>query len=427
MIPEPGTSPRGVLRLRNLIRPGDRVVWGQASGEPLTLTRQLVDQRDELAGVICFVGIPAGTTLRPDTVGPLRFESYCGTGGNRALHDAGALDIVPVPYWTLPDLLAGGALAADVVLVQVSEPDEHGRHSLGLADDYVSAAIDTARVVLAEINSRVPATPGARTITAQDWTACVHSDALPAQMPTPNLSPVLRAVAQQVALLVPDQATVQFGIGALPEACLDALHGHTGLGIHSGIFNDAAMRLLEAGVATGAHKTVDTGVAVAGVVGGSADLFAFLDRNPRVNLRSTRYTHDPDILASQHRMVAINSALEVDLTGSVNSEQARGHYLGAIGGAADFLRGAARSRGGVPIIALPSTAGGDSRIVAHLSGPVSTARSDVGVIVTEYGSADLRGLPERKRADAMLAIAHPDHRDALATELEEHRMKPALA
>lgn len=429
-VSEDGGSEWDVLRLRELIRPGDRVVWGQASGEPRALTRQLVEQRAELPGVTCFAGIPAGApadaTLRPDAVRPLRVESYCGTGANRALHRAGLLDIVPVPYSTLPELLAGGALAADVVLVQVSEPDDHGRHSLGLADDYFSAALDTARVVIAEINRHVPATPGARTLTPADWTACVHSDDVPAQLPTPDFSPVLRAVAAQVAFVVPDQATVQFGIGALPEACLDALHAHTGIGIHSGILNDAALRLMRAGVATGAHKTVDTGVAVAGVVGGSSELFAFLDRNPRVNLRGTRYTHDIDVLGAQHRMVAINSAIEVDLTGQVNAEVAGGRYVGAVGGATDFLRGAARSPGGVPIIALPSTAGGNSRIVTRLSGPVSIARSDVGVVVTEYGSADLRGRSESSRAERLLAIAHPDHRDTLAAELEEHLMKPVL-
>jgi acetyl-CoA hydrolase len=237
----------------------------------------------------------------------------------------------------------------------------------------------------------------------------------------------MRAVAAQVAAVVPDEATLQFGIGALPEACLDALHGHSGLGIHSGIINDAAMRLIDAGVATGEHKTVDPLIAVAGVVGGSADLFAFLDQNPAVNLRGTWYTHDINVLGDQHRMVAINSAIEVDLTGQVNAEVAKSRYVGAIGGATDFLRGAARSTGGVGIIALPSTAGASSRIVARLSGPVSTARSDVGVIVTEYGAADLRGLSISKRVEALLAIAHPDHRDTLAAEMEDQLMNPVFA
>ena len=414
------------LRLRELLRPGDRVVWGQASAEPLALTRMLVQQRHELHGVTCFAGIPATDTLRADRVWPLRIESYCGTGTNQGLHSAGLLDIVPVPYSTLPDLLAGGALSADVVFVQVSPPDEQGRHSLGLADDYFSAAIDTARVVIAEVNAHVPATPGARTITAQEWTACVHSGELPAQMPTPQFAETLRRVADQVALIVPDQATLQFGIGALPEACLEALHSHSGLGIHSGIMNDAAMRLIRSGVATGANKAVDVGVAVAGVVGGSRELFRYLHRNPHVALRNTRYTHDIDVLASHRRMTAINSAIEVDLTGQVNAEVARGRYVGAIGGATDFLRGAARSPGGVGIIALPSTAGTASRIVANLSGPVSTARSDVGVIVTEYGAADLRGLTIDRRVERMLAIAHPDHRDALAARMQEQLVKPAL-
>ena len=234
-------------------------------------------------------------------------------------------------------------------------------------------------------------------------------------------------MAARVAGLVEDGATVQFGIGALPEACLDALAGHRDLGIHSGLLNDAAMRLIQAGVATGARKTVDPGVAVGGFLGGSAALFRFAHRHPAIRLRGTGYTHDPAVLAAQWRLAAINSACEVDLSGQVNAEVAGGRYVGSVGGASDFLRGAARSPGGVPIIALPSTAGPASRIVVHLNGPVSTPRADAGVIVTEYGVADLRGAPVTVRYERMLAVAHPDHRAALAAELEADLLNGARA
>jgi len=406
------------LDLTRYLRPGDRVVWGQACAEPQTLTELLVAQRHRLGGVTCFVGIPAAHVLRPEHTDALAVESYCGTGGNQALGPA----IVPAAYGALPGLLAGGALAADAAFVQVSAPDGQGRHSLGLADDYVSATLDTARVVIAEINDQVPFTAGARTLTAADWTACVMSSRPPAELPAADPPAVARAVAGRVAGLVEDGATVQFGIGGLPDACLDALAGHRDLGIHSGLVTDAAMRLIQAGVVTGARKTVDRGVAIAGFLSGTAALFRFAHRNPAVQLRGTGYTHDPAVLAAQHRLAAINAALEVDLSGQVNAEVAGGRYVGSVGGASEFLRGAARSPGGVPVIALPSTAGRASRIVARLSGPVSTPRSDAGVIVTEYGAADLRGAPVNVRYERMLAIAHPDHRAALAAELEEQLM-----
>jgi acetyl-CoA hydrolase len=418
------SGPSGPLDLAALLRPGDTVVWGQASAEPRTLTELLVAQRHRVPGVRCFLGIPADTVIRPEHADALTFLSYCGTGVNGRLHAAGALEIVPAPYSALPGLLGGGALAADVVLVQVSAPDELGRHSLGLADDYLSAALDTARVIVAEVNDQVPWTLGTRTLAAADWTASIRTSRPPAQPPATALAADVMAVATQVAELVDDGATMQFGIGGLPDAVLGTLHGRRDLGIHTGLLSDAALDLLESGAVTGARKTLDPGIAVAGFVSGSARLLRFLDRNRAVALRPTEYTHDPEILAGQHRFVAINGAVEVDLTGQVNAEQAGSRYVGAVGGAGDFLRGAARSPGGLPIVALPSTARNASRIVARLTGPVSTARSDAGVIVTEFGAADLRGATLTQRAERMLAIAHPDYRPALERDLEAVRAAP---
>jgi len=317
-------------------------------------------------------------------------------------------------------MLSSGPLRADVVLVQVSPPDAEGRHSLGLADDYLSAALDTARVVIAEVNDQVPFTAGARTLTAEEWTAAIHTSATPGRLPAGRVSAQTRSVAKRVAALIQDGSTLQFGIGAVPEAVLAELGDHRDLGIHSGILNDTAMRLMEDGVANGARKTIDKGVAVAGLLGGTEPLFRFADRNPRLALRSTAYTHDPEVLAASHQLVAINAAIEVDLTGQVNAEVAAGRYVGAVGGAVDFLRGAARSPGGLPIVALPSTAKGSSRIVAKLSGPTTTPRSEPLIVVTEHGVADLRGLPVPARVERMIAIADGAHRaelEAAATVL----------
>jgi len=405
------------LDLTRYLRPGDTVVWGQACAEPRTLTELLVDQADRIGRLRCFIGIPAESGVTAATAPEaLELHSYCGAGSNAALHAAGRLEIWPVHYSSLPTLLTYGALRADVVLVQVSPPDERGRHSLGLADDYFSAALDTARVVIAEVNDQVPFTLGARTLTESDWTAAVHTSRPPARMPTPPVDDRTRQVAERVAALVPDGATLQFGIGALPEAVLTALLSrgeHQDLGIHSGIINDSALTLIAAGMATGARKTHDPGVAVAGLLGGSEPLFAWADNNPALELRPTSYTHDPRVLASSYRMTAINAAVEVDLTGQVNAEVAAGRYVGAVGGACDFLRGAASSEGGVAIVALPSVTKGASRIVASLGGPVSTPRSEDIVVVTEHGVADLRGTSVSQRVERLIAVADPAHRPAL--------------
>ena len=199
----------------------------------------------------------------------------------------------------------------------------------------------------------------------------------------------------------------------LPAVVLRHLRGHRDLGVHSGMITDEIADLIEAGVITGTRKSTDRGLTVTGLLLGTSTLVKKAGVDKSIRLRDTRYTHDQAVLAAQHALAAINSAIEVDLTGQANIEVARGRYVGGIGGAADFLRGAARSAGGIPVLALPSTAGTASRIVARLSGPAGLARADAGVIVTEYGVADLRGLSLARRRERMIAIAHPDHRAAL--------------
>jgi acetyl-CoA hydrolase len=224
---------------------------------------------------------------------------------------------------------------------------------------------------------------------------------------------------------VPDGATIQVGIGGLPAVVLRHLRGHRDLGVHSGMITDEIAELIEAGVITGTRKGTDRGLTVTGLLLGTSALISRAAVDKSIQLRDTRYTHDQAVLAAQHALVAVNSAIEVDLTGQANVEVAAGRYVGGTGGAADFLRGAARSASGVPVIALPSTAGRStsttgpsstgtaSRIVARLSGPAGLSRADAGVIVTEYGVADLRGLSLARRRERMIAIAHPDHRAAL--------------
>jgi acetyl-CoA hydrolase len=398
----------GQLDLASYIRPGDTVAWGQACAEPLTLTEALAAQRERLGGVRCFTGISSSSAVRLEHCDYLSFMSYTAAGANRGLARAGALDILPVHYSELP------LVHVDVVFLSLPPPRPDGTFGLGLGADYIASLIGRARVVLAEVNDQVPDLNCDPRLSADDLDVIVAVSRPPAEYPASAARDIEDAIAGHVAGLVPDGATIQLGVGSMPSAVARRLRGHRDLGVHSGLITDAIAELIEAGVVTGACKGVDRGLVVTGFLIGTQRLIKLAGANPAITLRDTRYTHDPAVLAAQAKLIAINSATEVDLTGQVNAETAGEQYIGAVGGAADFARAAARSPGGVPIIALPSTAGDASRIVARLSGPVTLARADTGVIVTEYGSADLRGLTLTQRREHMLAIAHPDHRNALA-------------
>jgi acyl-CoA hydrolase len=405
---------KAVPDLARWIRPGDCVLWGQAHAEPQTLTRALVAQRHAFARLRLLLGIGASDVLQPAHADAFDFLSYCGGGTHRALARAGLLDILPCHYSQWPALMRSGRLRVDVVMLQVSPPDSQGRHSLGLAHEYLLPAIENARVILAEVHPDVPWTHGPRTLQPDEFDLCVQASYPLPGAPAGPPTALEMAIARHAAAFIDDGATLQTGLGAVPQAVLAALQDRRDLGLHSGVIGDAAAALAEQGVVTNACKSIDRGCSVAGLLMGSARLHRWAHDNPALQMRSSDYTHDPAVLAAIDRFVAINSAVEVDLTGQVNAEVANGVYVGAVGGALDFLRAAQRSRGGVPIVALPSTAGAASRIVAKLSGPVTTPRSDAGVIITEHGAADLRGLPLRARIERMLAIADPAHRTALA-------------
>ncbi|MPV60049.1 acetyl-CoA hydrolase [Burkholderia sp. HI2761] len=402
--------------LSSLIRPGDTMMWGQSHAEPVTLMRALVAQRHSFKRIRVFLGIGLTDVLAPEHADAIDFLAYCGSGANRRLARANVLDILPAHYSQLPDLIRSGALRIDVVMLQVSPPDEHGRYSLGLAREYLVEALKHARAIAAEVHPDVPWTYGGPYLRAADIDLLVASD-----MPFPDAAattpgPVEQAIGQHVASIVEDGATLQTGIGAIPDAVMAALHDKRDLGVHTGSIGDGIAALCEAGVVTNARKTIDAGITVGGVIIGSARVRRFAHRNPALELRATEYTHNPHVLRRIDRFTAINSAVEVDLTGQVNAEVVGGTYVGAVGGVGDFLRAAQASRGGVPIVALPSTAGPHSRIVTKLSGPVTVPRSDACVIVTEYGIADLRCLSLAQRVPKMIAIAHPDHRERLARE-----------
>jgi acyl-CoA hydrolase len=402
------------LHFASWLKPGDTVAWGQCSAEPVTLTRRLMAQRHAIGGRFAvFIGATWSDTLDPQYADAVDFRSYCGAANNRRLAEAGVLDIVPAHYSSFEQLFASGPCRVDVLLLQVAPADSNGNYSLSASHEYLVPLLDTARIVIAEVNDQAPWTFGSRTIRAEDFDVMVHTSRALPDAPASKAGEVEHMIAARVAALIDDGATLQCGIGALPETVLSALVSHRSLGIHSGAIGDAVARLMQHGAVTNTRKGLDTGVTVAGTIMGSGEIHRFAHRNPQVQFRPTSYTHDIRVLESLNQFVAINSAIEVDISGQINAETAGDRYLGAVGGAMDFMRGARRSRGGLPIVVLPSRAGVRSRIVARIDGPVSTPRSDAAVIVTEHGVADLRALPLSRRVDSLIAIAHPDDRDEL--------------
>ena len=404
------------LDLGAIVRPGDTVMWGQANAEPLPLTQALMAQRHAIGNFNAFLGITYSDTLNVEYADCIRFSGYAGTGGNRALSKAGKLDILPCHYSHLRELMASRKLKVDVLLLQLAPANERGEYSLSIAHEYLIPALEAARVVIAEVNEQAPWTCGERPVLEADLDYIVHSSRPPLELVQPQAGAAEQAIARHIAGLIEDGATLQFGLGALPEAILAALADRRDLGVHSGAIGDQVAALMQAGVINNAKKSIDRGVSIAGIMFGSKRLHDFAHRNPQIQFRSSAYTHGPGVLAQIERFTALNSAVEVDLSGQINAEVAAGVYVGAVGGAVDFLRAAHYSKGGLPIVALASTAGKHSRIVAKLNGPVSTPRSDAGIIVTEYGIADLRGATIGERARRMIAIAHPEQREQLERE-----------
>jgi acetyl-CoA hydrolase len=380
-----------MIDLGSVIRPGDGIMWGQACAEPQTLVESLVSQRDDLGAVGCFLGSSYSAILKPEHADRLRLTSYCGTGTNRALADAGVLDILPVPYSQLGALIRERKIRVDVVMLQVSPPNACGEYSLGLAADYLVPAIDVCRAIVAEVNDQVPWTHTERLLTREDFDLLVESSRPPALPPARPPGELERAIARNAAAFIPHGAVLEFGIGSLPDAVCAELGRHEGLRVHSGTVGDGVIELAERQVVS----RVDAAMLI-----GSKRLFEFARGNERVRLHSSEYTHSAAVLSRQPCFVAINSAIEVDLTGQVNGEFAGKSYVGAVGGALDFARAASQSPGGVSILVLPS-----ARIVERLSAPVSVPRSEAGVVVTEKGAADLRGCSLRERERRMRALS----------------------
>jgi acyl-CoA hydrolase len=403
------------LDLSAFLRPGDHIVWGQACGEPTTLVEALIAQAERIGGLSAFAATSFSGILTAEAAQRLSLSSMGAMGALRTVAAAGRLGIVPCHVSQVGPMIEQGVIGCDAAFVQVSPPDADGHHSFGLISDFVSAAVAKARVVIAEVNECVPFTLGDAVLPAARIDCAVHVARTPVEVLPAQISETDLAIAKIVAGYIEDGAVIQVGIGAVPDAILRLLHDRRDLGVHSGMIGDGLVDLVEAGVITNSHKPIDPGVSITGALIGTKRLYEFVDRNPKIGMRSSSYTHNEAVLSRLTRLVTINSAMEVDLTGQVNAEQSGAQYLGGTGGQVEYVRAGSRSPGGHSVIALPATAKGGkiSRIAVALSGPVTTARSDVDVIVTEFGAAELKGQTLAERARRLVGIAHPDFREEL--------------
>lgn len=401
------------------VRSGDMIMVANACGEPRGLLETLADRADELRGVrtaaILILGQPS--YLRREIADSIRHVSlFCSTKTRVAVNEGWA-DFMPCFFSQVPSLL-GVHIPADVAMVSVSPPDEHGYCSLGVSVDYSRRAVEVCRTVIAEVNPTMPHLLGDCLVHVRDIDYLVEADRpIPEVPPTPPTDAERRA-GECAAELIGDGATVQLGIGALPEVVCNQLADRRDLGVHSEMISDAVMDLVERGVITGARKTLHPGKIIATFIMGSRRLYDWLDRNPLVEMHPVSYTNNPAVIAQNRGMVAVNAALEVDLLGQVCADTLGTSQYSGVGGQVDFVRGARLAEGGRAIIVLTSTArdGEVSRItpVLKTGAVVTTSRNDVDYVVTEYGAARLHGKTVRERMRALIDVAHPKFREGLA-------------
>ena len=404
------------------VKSGDRVVFAHACGEPLDLVDALVARAGELDAVEInhMVAMGKGEYCRPEYADSFYHKSLFVGASSRAAVKDGRGDYVPVFFSEIPKLFCEGYLPPDVALIQVSPPDKHGFCSCGISVDYTKPAAQVAGSVIAQVNPSMPRTHGDSFLHVSDIDAFVESEQDLIELQPPKIGPVEEAIGRHIAGLIDDGSCLQLGIGAIPDAVLTFLHDKSDLGIHTEMFSEGVVDLYNEGVITNARKSFHPGKLVATFLMGTRRLYDFVDDNPVVNMLPVNITNDPFVIGQNDRVVAINSALQVDLMGQVVADTMGAAQFTGIGGQVDFVRGAARSRDGKAIIALPSTAkkGTVSRIAAALAPgtAVTTMRADVDYIVTEHGAAHLRGLGLRERAEALIGIADPAFRDQIREE-----------
>lgn len=413
------------------IKRGQRVFVGSGAAEPQLLVKGVVARGMDLIDTQIAHLMTLGEAPYTDQkMGEVFRHNALFIGANvRSAVASGRADYTPVFLSEIPRLFRRGRLHLDVALIQTTPPDRYGYCSYGISVDVVKAAAESADLVIAEINPNMPRTYGDSFIHVNQIDWMVENDSPLLEAGIPEIDETAAAIGEFAAGLIGNGATLQMGIGSIPNAVLRCLKDHRDLGVHTEMFSDGIIDLIESGVVNGARKSLLPGKVVSGFCMGSRKLYDFVDNNPIFDFRSVEFTNDPFIIARNNKMVSINSAIEIDLTGQVCADSIGHRFYSGIGGQVDFIRGAARSDGGKSILVLPSTAskGTASRIVKELrpGAGVVTTRGDVHYVVTEYGVADLWGKTVRERALALIAISHPEYREDLMKAARDRKLLPA--
>lgn len=407
------------------IKPGQRVFIGTGCGEPLELVRALTRRAYDLPDteILHLLTFGEAPYAHRELAQFFRTNSFFIAENVRGIIQEGLGDYTPVHLSDIPRLLRSGRLPLDAALIQVSPPDAQGLCSLGVSVDIVRTAAENASLVIAQVNSRMPRTHGDSFIHVHELDCLVPVDEEIIEVPEAAVDEQTRQIAENIAALIEDGSTLELGIGRIPQALLGFLQDKKDLGIHSEMISDGIVDLVKSGAVTGNRKTLDKGKVVASFCLGTRKLYDFIDDNPTFAFHPTEYVNDPHVISQQHKMVAVNVALQIDLTGQVCADSIGSKFFSGVGGQVDFNRGAAKARGGKAIIVIPSTAkeGTISRITTYLSqgAGVVTTRAGVNYVVTEYGAAYLHGKSIHERAIALICIAHPRFRAQLLKEAIE--------
>jgi len=410
------------------VRSGDHVYIQPGGAVPLDMLSEFAKYSLELSDVTTYHIMTMGPLecTSPEHQGHVRVNAWFAGGNTREAINEGRADWVPIFLGEIPKLIYSRKVEFDVAMIQVGPPDEHGFCSLGVGVDITLAAVRTARKVIAEVNTKSPRSLGDSFVHISKIHKLVEVDHELAELHGSKITSVHEQCAAHVATIIDDGDCLQMGIGALPDATLALLSDRRDLGVHSEMFSDGVVKLVEQGVMTGERKNIHRGKLVSSFVLGCKNTYDFLHNNPLVEMHPTEYTNNPFIISQQDNMVAINSCLQIDFTGQVVSDSTGQSIVSGFGGQVDFIRGATASKNGRPIIAMPSTAKGGtvSRIVSeHPQGyAVTTSRADVHWVATEYGLVDLFGLNRMKRTKALIELAHPDFRE----QLQEDAIKLGL-